>query len=145
MKKEKIKILVSIIRLKKEFKEPRTISIGNKTIKAVPGEEVSVPRGETDMWLKKGKFDFVRFDESEVEVADEEPAEIPDETTPIESDLPDNIPAREILIREGFTFESVKLLDKAALVKIKDIGRNLADQILQFLNPETEETEGGDN
>lgn len=144
--KEKVRVLVSVLKLKKEFKEPRTISIGNKTIKAVPGEEVTVPRAETDLWLKSGRFDFVRFEETETEVevvATDEALEIPDATPAIESDLPEDIPARHVLVAKGITFDLVKAMDKPALVAVRGVGRQYADQILQFLHPETEDTEGG--
>jgi hypothetical protein len=146
MSKEKVKVLVSILKLKTEFKAPRTISIGNKTIKAVPGEEVTVPRAETDMWLKHGRFDFVRFDETETEVefvSTEDGVEIPDATTAIESDLPEDIPARDVLVAKGVTFDQVKAMSKPSLIAIRGVGRQYADQILQFLHPETEDTEGG--
>ena len=145
MSKEKIKVLVSILRLKPEFTNRKTISIGNKTVRALPGEDISVPRNDTDMWLRSGRFDFVRFAEEEFEVEVEQTTapELPDDPPPAESDLPDDIPARDVLVSKGITFEQVKQMEKKDLVPIKGIGRNFADQILQYLHPETDENEGG--
>lgn len=130
----------AVIQLKKEFEKPREISVGSKSIKLAPGETTEVPREDADRWLDTGQVEIVKFVTKDV--ADE--AETPQPAA--ESDLPADIPARYVLIREGVDWAKLNSLDKDALLEIKGIGRNFADQILIYLHPETkEEIEGGEN
>lgn len=96
-----------IIRLK-EGEAKREISAGNHTIVALPDTDIEVPLRELQLWLSTGFFE---------EVAD--------------PGFPPDFPGREALVAGGATFEQVKTLDKAALLKIKNIGEATADKILE--------------
>lgn len=49
-----------------------------------------------------------------------------------QSDLPQEIPGHDVLVREGITLEQVKGMDKAALEAVKGIGAKTADHILEY-------------
>jgi hypothetical protein len=115
------------IRLKEEFTEARTMTVGSKTIHAKPGESVKVPLSDLQMWLNTDRFDWIN-----------EPPPPPDN-----SDLPQDIPARSVLVREGVTLDQVRVMEKGDLEEINGIGRNLADQILLYFQKQ-DENDGGE-
>jgi hypothetical protein len=107
------------IQLKQEYKKPREVSVGNKTVKAAPGENIKVPLTDLEMWLKTGRFESVEIPEVEADA----------------SDLPQGIPGRKALVKvEGLTLEKLNAMNKGELEAIPNIGRNLADQILQYFD-----------
>jgi hypothetical protein len=48
------------------------------------------------------------------------------------SDLPENFPARDVLVAAGINLETVASLDREALLGIKGIGEKTADLILDY-------------
>lgn len=117
---EKVKII-----LKDDQPKKKEVTIGTKTVRAERGKPTEVELGDLNMWLKTGKFD--RY---------EKPSEPADD-----SDLPADIPARAILVREKKTFEQVRAMTRDDLIGIKGIAETSADHILEYLNGGNQENE----
>jgi hypothetical protein len=92
--------------------------------------------------FKKPAVGFAYFDGDIADIAPEAAAKLVDDgfaiiVPPTEGDdneLPDNLPGRFILYKEGFkTLEDVKKIIES-LTEIKGIGKKLAAEIVEYLN-----------
>ncbi len=115
MSDEKVKII-----LKSEYKKAREITVGNKSVKAIPGKAVEVVLGDLQMWLNTGRFELVE----EIQTV---------------SDLPTEIPGRAALIKAEINAEKVSTMTREQLIDVTGIGEKTADEILKFL----EDSKGG--
>lgn len=102
----------AVIKLKADYTKPREVSVGNKTVKARPGDYIEVPLKDLQVWLGTGRFDHV-----------ERPV----------SDLPEKLPGRNALVKNGITFDQLRTMDGEALTALPGIKAKTSEEILKFL------------
>lgn len=99
------------------------------------------------MWIKfvKPAPGYAYSEGSKVDMKDEKAAQkliddlyaIPFVSGDVKSDLPDDFPVRELLVREGLLTKKQVAQAIPVLKDIKGIGQNTVDKIVEYLTKET--------
>lgn len=99
------------------------------------------------MWIKfvKPAPGYAYFEGNKVDMKDEKAAQeliddlyaIPLVSGDVKSDLPDDFPVRELLVREGLLTKKQVAQAIPVLKDIKGIGQNTVDKIVEYLTKET--------